>query len=289
MSPRIIRDPGFLEPPTAEGQAVGVITQEEPTSQPKSALIGECPNVVVNMNGCPIPFVLDTGSQVTLLSRSLFRKCLEGTNVTSADEVSWLTLRAANGLEIPYVGYALVDCMVGSIKVSGKGVIIVNDDCLGSDKGLLGMNIIQPVWSALTQGNHPGLLAFKTTMPNAAGQLWARAFTECQRVTTRMPLPAYQGIAKLPRQQPVIIPPQSEMILHAMLLSLFHDSDTEWCVGRTLATLKDGQVPVRICNPQALPSRGPPATAIGPSDGGGCNRHTRGTRAGPQQCGAGCH
>ncbi|KAK1896832.1 Pol polyprotein [Dissostichus eleginoides] len=130
------------------------------------------------MNGCPIPFVLDTGSQVTLLSRSLFRKCLEGTNVTSADEVSWLTLCAANGLEIPYVGYALVDCMVGSIKVSGKGAIIVNGDCLGPNKGLLGMNIIQPVWSALTQRNYPGLSAFKTPMPHAAGQLWAQSVSE---------------------------------------------------------------------------------------------------------------
>lgn len=85
---------------------------EQPTLQSKSAFVGECPDVVIKINGCSIPFVMDTGSQVTLLSRSLFRKYFEGTGVTSADNIPWLTLRAANGLEIPFVGYVLVDCTV---------------------------------------------------------------------------------------------------------------------------------------------------------------------------------
>ena len=50
--------------------------------------------------------------------------------------------------------------------------------------------------SALTQGNHLELSAFKTTMPLAAGKAWDEAFAECQRVTTRGPLPLYQGVAK---------------------------------------------------------------------------------------------
>lgn len=64
--------------PTAEGQAVGAVeVEQEPilsASQPsdlpshpsKPALVGECLDVVVKINDCAIPFVLDTGSQVTL-------------------------------------------------------------------------------------------------------------------------------------------------------------------------------------------------------------------------------
>lgn len=265
MSSGTSKAAGFLIPPTAVGQAVGAVQTTGPTSQPKSALVGECPDVVIQINGCSIPFILDTGSQVTLLSQSLFRRLLEGTRITNADSTPWLTLRAANGLEIPYLGYALVDCVVGSVRVHGKGVIIVNDECLGPDKGILGMNIIKPLWSALTQGNHPGLSAFKTTMPAAAGQIWDRAFAECQRVTTTGHLPPYQGVAKLPRQQPVIVPPHSEMILWTqvsegaanpsceVLVEPLLNSDTEWRVGRTLSTLSGGQVPCRICNPNPYP------------------------------------
>jgi len=53
------------------------------------------------MNGHSLPFVLDTGSQVTLISQSLFWRYLEGEEVTSMSSALWLTLRAANGLKIP--------------------------------------------------------------------------------------------------------------------------------------------------------------------------------------------
>ncbi|XP_028301871.1 uncharacterized protein LOC114462925 [Gouania willdenowi] len=248
---------GFLNPPTAEGHVVGAVVQEVgPMSQNKSALIGECPDVVVKMNEIAVPFVLDTGSQVTLLSKSLFEKYLQGTSLTNVGEISWLNLRAANGLKIPYIGYTLVDCRVGSIHVSEKGVIIVNDECLGPDN---------PVWSALTQGNHPGLAAFKTTIPWVEGQAWAQAFAECHRISTREPLPPYQGLTKLPRQQPVVIPPQTEMLVWTqvsegfpkracnVIIEPLPESDSEWRVGRTLAELMGGRVPLRLCNPNPYP------------------------------------
>ena len=112
------------------------------------------------------------------MSQSLFSKFLEGTTMNSADTISWLHLRAANGLEIPYVGYAMVDFMVGSIHVPKKGKVIVSDEHVRPTKGLLGINVHKPIWSVLSQGTHPGLMAFKSTMSLAAGRAWDQAFTD---------------------------------------------------------------------------------------------------------------
>lgn len=48
-------------------------------------------------------------------------------------------------LHIPYVAYAVVDIfvvVVGGVQVPAKGVVIVEDDCLGADQRILGMNVI---------------------------------------------------------------------------------------------------------------------------------------------------
>lgn len=90
------------------GQVVGAVDHDKD----KSALVGVCPDVVGIIKACRMPFILDTGSQVMLLSQSLLRRHREGTGMTNAGNTPWLTLQAANGLEIPYVSYALVDCMV---------------------------------------------------------------------------------------------------------------------------------------------------------------------------------
>ncbi|XP_032367401.1 uncharacterized protein LOC116686492 [Etheostoma spectabile] len=116
-----------------------------------------------------------------------------------------------------------------------------------------------------TEGNHPGLAAFKTTMPLVQSQAWVRAFAECRRIAGGESLPPYQGQVKLPRQQPVIIPPQTEMLVWTqvsegapkqncnVMIESLPDSGAEWCVGRTLAVICDGRVPVRLCNPNPYP------------------------------------
>lgn len=177
------------------------------TSSVKPAIVGKCPEVEVAIKGVRVPCVLDTCSQVTLFSQSFFQRYLGGELLQDAGDISWLSLKAANGLQIPYVGYAVVDFLIGGVEVKEKGVLVVKDDCINANYGLLGMNVISDCWEGLFQNGHPGPTAFKSTVSPAAGAAWEKAFTVCQRVNTAAPLTVLTGVAKLQRQAPVVIPP----------------------------------------------------------------------------------
>ncbi len=68
-------------------------------------------------------------------------------------DVPWLTLRAANGLDIPYVGYILADFEVEVASVPARGIVIVRDGCLGTNQALLGMNVISACWEEVCQSH----------------------------------------------------------------------------------------------------------------------------------------
>lgn len=65
--------------------------------------MGHCPLVEINVNGVKVRCLVDTGSQVTLLAESLSKELFSAPCVPEA-EARWLTLRGANGLDIPYIG-----------------------------------------------------------------------------------------------------------------------------------------------------------------------------------------
>ncbi|KAI9516466.1 hypothetical protein NQZ68_015967 [Dissostichus eleginoides] len=86
---------------------------------------------------------------------------------------------------------------------------------MGPDQRLLGMNVIPPVWEAVEGGAYPGLKAFKSTVPPASQKEWEMAFACCQRVLTSRPTEVRPVTARLTKQQPVIVPAGSEMVLWA--------------------------------------------------------------------------
>lgn len=153
-------------------------TQTEVSAKP--ALVGDCPVVEVLVQGLAIPCILDTGSQVTLFSQALFNEHFQTEQMRATREISWLSLRAANGLQLPYVGYALLDFEVSVVQLPSKGVLIVDDTFLPSSHAILGMNVINHCWEALFQGTHPGMAAFKANFPKRAGVAWEQAFTVCR-------------------------------------------------------------------------------------------------------------
>uniref|UniRef100_A0A9J7ZJ87 Gypsy retrotransposon integrase-like protein 1 n=1 Tax=Cyprinus carpio carpio TaxID=630221 RepID=A0A9J7ZJ87_CYPCA len=98
-----------------------------------------------------------------------------------------------------------------------------------------------------------------------AGQVWEQAFSVCQRVTAEGQAIPFQGVARLPRQPPVFIPPESEMVVwaqlqegapkvvHNALIEPLEDQDGEWYVARSLVVVSGGKLPMRLCNPNPYP------------------------------------
>ncbi|XP_041939766.1 uncharacterized protein LOC121700694 [Alosa sapidissima] len=241
--PQTTSTSGFLATPVTGERVTGVNeTNDGPSSKP--TLIG---------------------SQVTLFSESLFKNQLQDSVLNTVDKPGWLTLKAANGLQIPYIGYAILDFKVGGIRIPNKGVIIVNDQCLGSDRAVLGMNVITECWREVMQGIHPGVVAFQATVAPAAGTLWKKAFAVCRQVQQKGPTALGRGVAKLTRQSPVVIPPRTEMILWcqvsdtiprtncAVLIEPLTEEEAGWRAAHTLAEVHAGQVPLRFCNPNPFP------------------------------------
>ena len=121
---------------------------EAPPAEIVDRVIGTCPSVDVVMDGVVVPCLLDTGSMVTMITESFFKENFKFAELKQSS--SWLTLLAANGLEIPYVGYIEFDMEVNGNKIPNRGVLIVKDSAGNkSSPGIVGMNVLSQCPSLL--------------------------------------------------------------------------------------------------------------------------------------------
>ena len=121
--------------------------------------VGKCPVVVVEMGGVQVNCLLDSGSEVSTITESFFKKHFQGKDLLCTS--GWLTLTAANGLDIPYVGYFELDVCALGINVAQRGILVVKDP-EGKDArqrkqvvpGLVGMNIISKLKDMITDTDY---------------------------------------------------------------------------------------------------------------------------------------
>lgn len=78
----------------------------------EATIASACPVAEVKVDDVDVKCLVDTGSQVTLFSENLCKELFESKQ-THNGNLPWLTLRAANGLNIPYVTYMVADFIVG--------------------------------------------------------------------------------------------------------------------------------------------------------------------------------
>uniref|UniRef100_A0AAV2KUJ1 Peptidase A2 domain-containing protein n=1 Tax=Knipowitschia caucasica TaxID=637954 RepID=A0AAV2KUJ1_KNICA len=252
---------GFIGSPATAGQVSGPLPSDPAYNGLRVKLTGDCPLVDVRVDGINVKCLLDTGSQVTLFSESVCNELFRSKQVRNSDEIPWLTLRAANGLNLPWVGYMVADFEIHGVRVPARGIVVPKDECIGADKAILGMNVITDCWEELfTQYK----ASPKHSMPPLSRE-WNTVFIDCQRIRAASNAEPWQATARLASRTPVTIPAQSEMTVWAKIprpssnqpgCALVEPLGEDGGVGvaRALVTVRKARIPVRVRNvhPYAL-------------------------------------
>lgn len=234
---------------------------------PKNAhgLVGDTPIIYAEMDGVQVPCLLDTGSQVTMLKQSFFLHHFGQRGVKLKDASSWLSIRAANGLSVPYIGYAQLEVRVGSIQLPACGVVIVTDECLSGPPGLLGMNVIQDCWDHLFKEPRPDGRPEPPQATMAGQEAWCRALKLVEEGERFASPEGRVGYVRLMTRRPVKIPPNSEILLYGRTRPGPKREDYECIIeplcshpgvscARTLFTVRRGRVVVKLRNISLSPA-----------------------------------
>ncbi len=126
-------------------------------------LMSPCPHLDVLIGGVLVPCLIDTGSMVSTITESCFIQHFEPWGQERLRSCSWLQLRAANGLSIPYIGYMELDIDLCGRIVPRCGVLVVRDPPGGIRcrvPGVLGMNVLGRRYQELFGQHGPALFDF---------------------------------------------------------------------------------------------------------------------------------
>lgn len=190
---------------TIRGEATGSQTKTLNKDVVLERAVGECRTVEIKLQGVEVSCLLDTGSQVSTISEGFFNEhwSAEDTNIHYTFE--WLKITAANGLEIPYVGYVELEVEAMGLTIPERGFLIVRDSAQScSVPCLLGMNVIKKC-QELVHGE------FETTMKGNLDSNWRQAFQRVQTVSVANRL----SCARLAGKDAVHVPASSAATIMA--------------------------------------------------------------------------
>ena len=229
--------------------------------RPLNNLVGQSPIVMAKMAGQEVPCVIDTGSQVSLLKESMFKQLFGIQGAQLQDPSSWLSLTAANGKSIPYIGCLEVSVNIGGLTIPRCGIIVVRDQCLTRSPCLLGMNILRHCWSVLfkdkLQPRERANLDLVLDATPSGRQAWTAAMRLCSeeaRFHDRHGEVSY--VRMLTNTE---IPPGAEMVLQGRvrggpggrpylgLVEATPETKAYW-IARAVVSAKGNTVPVRLKN-----------------------------------------
>lgn len=103
------------------------VVEEVNSGSPLPKIVGKTPTITARMEGVEVECLIDTGSIVTQVSEAFYKEKLESECGRVHGVGRMPTLRRANGLEIPYLGYLELDMRVGGVTIPDCGVLVLKD------------------------------------------------------------------------------------------------------------------------------------------------------------------
>ncbi|XP_076848812.1 uncharacterized protein LOC143496528 [Brachyhypopomus gauderio] len=231
--------PSSVQSHTLGGDSTGSASQHSPPQFTAPSLVGQCPKVAIRLGGVVVNCLLDTGSMVSTIVESFFRQHIQG----DLHSCQWLQLRAANGLEIPYVGYVELTVDVLGKSIPRRGWLVVKDPP-GSNTspivpGVLGMNVIRECYQELFCQHGPALFDLPPVVH--ASSPWQQALQYCHQASDG-PSTVDTGVARVRGRRPVRIPAGTFKMVAATCSSQLSECSTGVLVepSDTLGALPDG-------------------------------------------------
>lgn len=192
-----------MQSQTFRGDLSGSVDNGPVDDTVTARLISPCPHVTIKLAGVEVKCLLDTGSMVSTIVESFFKENFQD----KLQSCHWLQLRAANGLEIPYLGYLEADVEVCGRTASRRGVLVVKDPPVPATTpqvpGILGMNIISACYSELFNQYGPDLFALPAVQETPGP--WQQALQFCHQARIQTPTPQ-TGLAKVRGRRRIHIP-----------------------------------------------------------------------------------
>ena len=214
--------------------------------------VGECPVVTVRLGGVDVPCLLDSGSEVSTITEEFFNEHFRPQGKTLLPTGDWLRLTAANGLEIPYVGYLELDVEALGVMIPRRGILVVKSPASHEARqrkkiipGLIGMNIIAQLHEPFKNGK-------AETSPQ-----WSKVL----KITSSTQSISVRGFAKVAGQSQIRVPAGSVSVLRingwqgpqtknttALVEPLSGQVPGNLVVINTLTQVDNGQLHVRVAN-----------------------------------------
>lgn len=190
------------------------------------------------------------------MQESLFEKHFP--QMKSSETPVFFKLRAANGLELPYTSYAVLDIEVEGITIPGRGIVIAKDEHC-THPLVLGMNVVTSCWDTLFKQPEKSYCPPQKLQSHQARR---DAFATCRHIEATMTEDGLLGYVRPASRHIIKVPPKSELLVwgrtwkgprgkdYCAVMEALPENSSKG-VARTLTMVRDGRVPVRICNPHS--------------------------------------